>query len=122
MPARKLVSAAGARRLQRYARTLDALRRAGREARASVLSKAKKEFVSALVDCARLLIRNKWRLTENQKRQLRRRTKMIRQLVNPRTSLACRRALLQTGGFLGALLGPALKIIGRLVGGLIGGR
>ena len=121
MSPRTVISVSSARRLQKYAAVLDALRRASQRVRMSVLSSAKKEFVQALVDCARLLIRNKWRLTENQKRQLRRRTDAIYDLVNPRTSLARRRVLLQSGGFIGALLGPALRLIGPVVGGLLGG-
>ena len=109
------------RRLQRYASTLDALRRASQQTRVNVLSRAKRELVAVLVECARLLIRNKRRLTEHQLRQLRRRTEEVRALVNPRTSLARRCAILQSGGFLGALLGPALKLIGPLLGGVLGG-
>jgi len=124
-PKRALISAVSARRLHKYAPTLEALRQASQRVRVSVLSNAKKEFVQALVDCARLLIRNKWRLTENQRRQLRRRTDAIYDLVNPRTSLLKKRVLLQSGGFIGAILGPALSMLAPVVGGLIksiGGR
>ena len=57
----------GAQKSFRYAALLDALCCAGEKVRKSVLSKAKRELVLVLVDCARLLIRNK---TEPQLRHL----------------------------------------------------
>ena len=107
------------KRVFKYATSLDALHRAGEKVRKSVLSRAKRELVLVLVDCARLLIRNKRRLTETQLRRLRQKTDDIYDLVNPRTSLARRRQILQTGGFLGALLGPALGLLAPMVGKLI---
>ena len=119
MPARRRRNATVPKRVFKYASSLDALRRAGEQVRRSVLSRAKRELVLVLVDCARLLIRNKRRLTEPQLRRLRQKTDDIYDLVNPRTSIARRRQILQTGGFLGAILGPALGLLAPLVGGLI---
>ena len=82
------MSATSGRRSHKYAAMPEVPTQASQHARVSVLSRAKKEFAQALVDCSRLLIRNKWRLTENQKCQLRRRTDAIYNLVNPRTTLA----------------------------------
>ena len=108
-----------AQRAFKYASSLDALRRAGEQVRRSVLPRVKRELVLVLADCARLLIRNKRRLREPQLLRLRQKTDDIYNLVNPRTSIAHHRQILQTGGFLGTILGPALGLLAPLVGGLI---
>ena len=57
--------------------TLDAFRRASQQTKVSVLSKVKRELIMVLVDCTRLLIKNKHMLTDYQVRQLRRRTEEV---------------------------------------------
>jgi hypothetical protein len=41
---------------------------------------------------------------------------MIRKLVLKKTSLKSKRKIVQTGGFLGAILGPIIKVLGGLFG------
>ena len=93
--------------------------RAGKKVRKLVLFKAKRELVFVLADCTRILIGNKRRLTEPQLRHLRRKTEEIYDLVNLKTSIVRRRQILQTRGFLGAILEPALGLLALLVGSLI---
>ena len=105
-------------RILRYATSLEALHKAGAQVRRSVLSRGKREIVLVLVECARMLIRNKRRLTEGQLRKLRAKTEQVYDLINPRTSLARRRQILQTGGFIGALLSPVLSLLSPILRGV----
>jgi len=42
---------------------------------------------------------------------------LLRKLVLKKTSLKNKRKIVQTGGFLGALLGPIVSVLGSLFGG-----
>ena len=115
MPARQRRNAAASNRVF----NCTASHRDDEQVHCSLLSRAKRELVLMLVDCARLFIRNKHRLTEPLPFHLQQNTDDIYDLVNPRTSIAQRRQILQMRGFLGAILRPALGLLILLVRGLI---
>ena len=103
-------------RIKRHAPVLQALRRLNNNARLSVMGSAKKELIATLVACARAIINRAVRLTERQTNEIRRHATSIRELLRSRATIAQRRKTLQTGGFLGALLGPILGLLPKLFG------
>jgi hypothetical protein len=101
---------------------LRALQRLDNNARAAVMASAKKELVTALVECARGIINRRVPLSPAQYEAIRRRAKDIGALTKANASLDERRRILQNGGFLSALIGPALSLLPTIVksvGGLV---
>lgn len=88
-------------------------------ARNAVLSVAKRDLVLAIVDCAKLIIKRKVPLTAAQLRKLRAIGNDIKTFVSRNTSHDVRRQTLQTGGFLGALIGPVLSMLPNIIGSLL---
>src|ERR1051325_539042 len=72
------------------------------------------KFVSCICECAANLLKGTVSLTPAQKTQLSRRKRLLRKLVLKKASLKVKRKIIQTGGFLGAILGPIVKVLGGL--------
>ena len=81
------------------------LHKASDAVRRVVIGSAKKELIAALVDCAKAVISSS-ELSDSP--QLRGHISAIRTLTRPGSSDGVKRRILQSGGFLGALLGPLL--------------
>jgi len=75
------------------------------------------DFVCCIVECVRNLLKGNVPLNSIQKRKLQSKKKVLRQLVLKKTSQRKRRQLVQSGGFLGALLGPIVSVLGSLFNG-----
>ena len=95
-------------RVQRNRGAILSLHRASEVVRRTVIENAKKDLILALVDCAEAVITSP-ELLETP--QLRRHIHALRTLTSPSSSVGAKREILQTGGFLGALLGPLLGAI-----------
>jgi len=95
-------------RVERNLEALKALARVNSTVQKAIISTANKDLVLALVECAINIIRGNVTLTKGQYTKLKRYHKHLRQLVRTKTSQRERRSILQTGGFLGALLRPLL--------------
>jgi len=106
-----------AKRVRKHARVLNGLRRVDDRVRVALMSKAKRDLVTTLVQCAREVIKRNPSFTPSQLEAVRRRASDISDLLRPGTTLTQKRNVLQRGGFLSALL----TLIPSLVGGLIGG-
>lgn len=86
------------------------------------MSRAKKELIGALVECARMIINRRVPLTDAQLNALRREASSLSELVRPSNGLEGRRRVLQRGGFLGALLGPIVSsVLPAVLGSALGG-
>ena len=105
-------------KLRKHAHVLRALQRVDDRVRVEVMSAAKKDLVTLLVQCAKAIINRQVPLTRHQSAAVRSRTRDIAAFVRPGATLAQRRSVLQRGGFLGALL----SVVPGLLGGLLGGR
>ncbi len=110
------------KRIERNASVLSALAKASATTRNAVIASAKKDLVYALVDCARAIIKRDVPLTRGQLNTIKRLAAEIRVLVSRNATLEERKRVLQKGGLISALLGPALKIIPSLLGGLFAPR
>ena len=103
------------KKLTRNAAVLLSLNNATFAIQKSVIAKAKKEFIMTLMECAKAIINGTIPLTSSQYNELQRNVKDISALVR-KSTLDDKKAVLQKGGFLGALLGP---IISNIVPGLL---
>ena len=75
------------------------------------------EFVYCLCECAKNLLKGNVPLTLAQKKSLSRRKKELRELARKKVNLKKKKQIVQSGGFLGALLGPIISVLGGLFGG-----
>lgn len=98
-------------RLERNLDSLQALAKANRVIKRSMISHASKDLVLTLVECARNIIKGNVRVYPNQLRQLEPYEQMLREFTKTRTSQKQRKNILQQGGFLGALLKPILGLL-----------
>jgi len=77
---------------------------------------ADNDFVKCLCECAKNIIKGNVKLTTLQRSKICRRKQSFRKLVLKKTPLKEKREIVQSGGFLGALLGPIVSILGGLFG------
>lgn len=101
-------------RVKKYLPVLKRIRKLGERAKREYVRKCDKEFVDCVSECAKNVIKGNVPLTDRQKTTLRRKRNDIRALSLKKTSLRKKRKILQKGGFLTALLGPVLSILGSL--------
>ena len=80
-----------------------------------IIKGADKDLVDTLCECGLNVLKGRVPLTPSQKDRLRRYKSVLRRLVQKKTPIKEKKALLQTGGFLGALLGPVLGALGHLL-------
>jgi len=105
-------------RLKKYAPLLRMLNRASPTVRKRLMKNAcNNEFVKCVCECAKNIIKGNVPLTSAQKGQLSRRKRLLRKLVLKKTSLKGKQKIIQSGGFLGAILGPIISVLGSLFGG-----
>ena len=74
-----------------------------------------KDLVNCICECSLNVLKGNVRLTPAQKKKLARCKSSLRTLVSKKTSLKRRQAIIQKGGFLGALLGPIASFLGGLL-------
>src|ERR1700690_4455655 len=104
--------------LKKYAPLLQQLNSASPAARKRMMKNAcSSEFVKCVCECASNIIKGNVPLTASQKGQLSRRRRLLKKLVLKKTSLKNKRKIVQSGGFLGALLGPIISVLRSLFGG-----
>jgi hypothetical protein len=105
------------RLLKKYGAYLRLLKKASPKVRKALLNKnCSTEFVNCVCECVKNLLKGNVPLTSTQKRQLSRRKRLLRKILLKKTSLKDKRKIIQTGGFLGALLGPIVSVLGGLFG------
>jgi hypothetical protein len=69
-----------------------------------------------MCECAKNILVGNVALSPEHKRQLKRHRRSLRKLVLKKTSMKAKKKIVQTGGFLGAILGPIVKVLGGLLG------
>ena len=74
-----------------------------------------RSMIDCFCECAKNILKGNVPLTKRQTRALRREREGLRLLALKRTSLNKKKKILQKGGFLSALLTPALSILGSVV-------
>ena len=104
-----------ARRLHRNIPALRDLYTAASKVRKNMIKHASKDTVSALCDCASNISEGNVPLTTKQFKQLKTYHNKLKVLKNKSTSHKKKKQVLQTGGFIGALLQPIAQL---LLGGI----
>lgn len=79
-----------------------------------------KDFIHCICECSKNLLKGKVPITSSQKKNLAKRKNSLRLLTLKKTPLKKKKRIIQTGGFLGALLAPIVSALGGLFGGLMG--
>jgi hypothetical protein len=104
--------------LRRNAKLLKLLHKASPAVRRKLLKKCcNQDFVQCMCECVKNILQGVVPLSAAQKAILRRKKRTLRLLVLKKTSGRKRKQLIQSGGFLGAILGPIVSILGKLFGG-----
>jgi hypothetical protein len=105
------------RLMKKYGPYLRLLNKASPKVQKALLKKnCETEFINCVCECAKNLLKGNVSLTATQKQRLVRRKRLLRKLVLKKTPLKDKRKIIQTGGFLGALLGPIVSILSGLFG------
>jgi len=106
-------------RIKKYANLLQQLHRAPAAKKKALLKKygGQREFVKCLCECSKNILCGNIALTPSQKRALLKRKSDLKKLSLKKTSLKTKKRIVQKGGFLGALLGPIVSILGGLFNG-----
>jgi hypothetical protein len=107
-------------RLSRHAYDLQLLAKASPKARRKIINVATDDFILALVDAAKKLIKGEISLTPRQLSSVRRHRKHFEKVTKPRVNVKEVKKTCQVGGFLPALLGPLLKIGLPILSGVLG--
>lgn len=102
-------------RLRKYLAKLKLLKEATSKVRNNILKNCNKNLLCCLCECAHNVLRGSVPLTKPQKNKLKRFKKKLRNLVSKKTRITVKRKLVQTGGFLGALLTPVLSFLGSIL-------
>src|ERR1700759_3915655 len=69
------------------------------------------EFIKCICECAKNVLAGNVTLTPEHKRRLKRHKHSLRKLALKKTSMQSKKKIVQSGGFLGALLGPIVKVL-----------
>ena len=81
-----------------------------------MLKGASPDLIKALCECSLNILKGRIKLSPTQKKKLSRHKNNLRLLATKKSTLKHRKRVLQKGGFLGALLGPVLGVLGSLFG------
>ena len=79
-----------------------------------------RNLIDCLCECSKNILKGNVPLKRAQLEKLRREKHNLRLLALKRTPLRKKKKILQKGGFIGLVLGPALAVAGSLLGKLIG--
>lgn len=105
-------------RLKRNRAVLEMLNKLSKKVQRGVIPHLTRDTVLALVECAKNIISRNVAISPSQLRWMRRNEKEVRKFVDNKTPQTRRVKILQKGGFLSAILGPVVKILGGLLGGI----
>lgn len=107
--------------MRKYLPTLKRINRLGEKAKKQLIKKCDKQLIDCFCECSKNILKGRVPLQNRQLKRLRREKNKLRALALKHTSLKTKRKILQTGGFIGAILPPVLTVLSSLLGGLIGG-
>lgn len=102
--------------IKNHIHQLRQLKSAQPKKRRILLKNADKNVIKAVSETARNCLKGNVPLNRNQFRCLKKHRTALRKLANKKTSLKLRKKIIQKGGFLGALIGPAIAAITSLFG------
>ena len=102
------------RRLRKHVPMLKTLAHAKPHMRKAIIKSAGTSLITCLCDCVYNTLKGKVNMSKHQYRKIRRHKNDLRALNNSRTT-ADKKRIIQSGGFLGALLRPILGVLGSIL-------
>lgn len=106
------------KRLKSFLATLKYLHSCNKKEQKNWLKKhTGKDFILCICECAKNILKGKVPLSTKHKKRLYFKRNALRRLTLKKTSLKKKAKIIQSGGFLGALLGPIVSVLGSLFGG-----
>jgi len=102
-------------RLKKYLSMLKLLKKASPKVRNKILKNCTKSLMCCICECAKNVLIGNVPLTPSQKSKLSRHKKKLRQLVLKKTRVGEKKKLIQSGGFIGALIPPIAAFLGTLL-------
>lgn len=107
-------------RLKRNLDLLRVLKKANKKQRTAILETGNKDLILCLCEVIDNILAGTVKLTPKQKKELTKYKSLLRQLIDKKIDLNQKRNLIiQKGGFLPAILGPALGLAATIIGQLI---
>lgn len=105
-------------RLRKFAPHLKHLHRVNNKQKTAWLkANCSKDFIYCLCECAKNILKGRVPLNKSQKKLLAKRKAALRKLTTKKLSLKKKQKIIQSGGFLGAILGPIVSVLSGLLGG-----
>ena len=101
--------------LRKHGEMLKFLERANPSVVKAALKTASPDLINTVCECSHNIMRLNVRLSPSQKRRLGRYKASLRALTQKTLSCKRRKHILQTGGFIGALLGPIISVFKNLL-------
>jgi len=101
--------------MKRFLPTLRRIHRMGEKAKREYVKRCDRQFIDCVSECAKNILKGNVPLTDAQMSKLRPRRQDLRALSVKKTSLTKKRKIIQKGGFLLALLTPALSVLDGLL-------
>jgi len=102
-------------RIRRFLPILKKITRMGDRARRRLIQNCDRDLIDCFSECAKNVLNGNVDLNSRQFARLKREKKDVRVLARKRTSLRKKRQIVQKGGFVGALLMPAIATLGSLL-------
>jgi len=87
----------------------------GEKAKREYVKRCNRQFIDSVLECAKNVVKGNVPLTKAQMSKVRSRRQDLRALSVKKTSLTKNRKIIQKGGFLSALLAPALSVLAGLL-------
>ena len=113
-------------RVKRQAHVLQTLAKAHPHVCRSILRGADKDLLQCLSECALNVLKGNVKLTSTEKAKLTKYRQKLRKVSDKKVSLKQKQKIVQTGGFVPALLAPVVKavvapLLGKAIGGVVSG-
>jgi hypothetical protein len=103
--------------LKKYAPYLHMLQKSSPKARNALIKQnCSPEFVKCICECVKNVLIGNVTLSPDHKKRLKHHKHSLRKLVLKKTPLTEKKRIVQSGGFLGALLAPIVKVLSGLFG------
>jgi hypothetical protein len=102
-------------RIRKYYPLLRAINSLPEPLRRRAVNVCDRKMIDCLCECAKNILKGNVPLTASQKKKLRRERNNLRLLALKKTSSSKKKKILQKGGFLSAILGPALSVLGSIL-------
>src|ERR1700733_2785966 len=102
-------------RLMKNLQNLKLIKEASPNVRKHILKDCKRNLLCCICECALNILKGNVPLKKSQKSKLARFKQRLRNLASKKTRSKVKRRIIQSGGFIGALLTPVLSFLGTLL-------